>query len=326
MQSTHLPIWNKFWKGIRMNIKPFDRLRDFLLEFGVPKEVMEQAEQENHFFTRENVIRAADAIANDLLSSPSSTIVPRYKSCAVIMAGNIPLVGFADMMCCVVSGVDTYIKPSSKDRVLMTWIVEKLHEFGCENLFYWNETIAVECVIATGSNNANRYFELQFGTLPMIKRGSRSSVAVIDGSESDGEIMALWHDLFDYFGLGCRSVSHLFIPQGYDVEPLFRKLATKKIDNPHFMNAYRQVRALKIMTKEPFFDGDFFVAVRGSSLTPALGELTYSYFDEKVLNENRELLQCVVGHGFIDFGQSQHPTVDDWADGVNVYHFLEGRE
>lgn len=325
MQLILLPIWYKFWKGIKMNIKPFNRLRDYLLEFGVPTQVMEHAEKENHFFTRDNVVRAVQAIANDLLSSPIPEIQPRYKSCAVIMAGNIPLVGFADMMCCVVSGVDTYIKPSSKDRVLMGWVVEKLHEFGSTNLFYWNESIPVECVIATGSNNANRYFERQFGALPMVKRGSRSSVAVIDGHESDEEIMALWHDLFDYFGLGCRSVSHLFIPQDYDVEPLFKKLATRTLNNPHFINAYRQVRAMKRMTNEPFFDGGFFVAAQGSSLTPSLGELTYSYFDTQVLDENRDLLQCIVGHNYIKFGESQHPSMADWADGINLYDFLEGK-
>ncbi|MEG0500046.1 MAG: aldehyde dehydrogenase [Rikenellaceae bacterium] len=306
-----------------MNTKPFDQLRDYLLTYGVPEEVMRQAEVENHFFTRENILSAVNAIANDILTYPFPSITPKYRSCVVIMAGNIPLVGFVDLLCCLVAGVDTYIKPSSKDRVLMSWVVEKLSAFGCKNLFLWNEAVVVESVIATGSNNANRYFELQFGDLPMVKRGSRTSVAVIDGTETDDEIMALWHDIFDYFGLGCRSVSHLFIPLGYDTSHLFSLLSSyRKIENSHFLNAYRQVRALKIMTGSPFFDGSFFVASHSVSLTPALGEITYSFFDPTVLDRTRDLLQCVVGHGFIPFGEAQHPALTDWADGVDLFRFF----
>lgn len=307
-----------------MNIKPFERLREYLLTDAIDEDVMRRAEEENHFFTRENIKCAVSAIANDILTCDFPQVTPKYKSCAVIMAGNIPLVGFADMMCCAVSGVQTYIKPSSKDRVLMRWVVEKLHEYGCKNIYYWDESISVDCVIATGSNNANRYFELQFGGLPMVKRGNRTSVAVIDGTESDEEIMALWHDIFDYFGLGCRSVSHIFIPEGYDASALFEILARKKLENIHFLNAYRQIRALKIMTNEPLFDGGFFVGSLSGSLTPALGELTYSYFDKTVIENNQELLQCVVGHNYLPFGSSQHPRLGDWADGVDVFRFLEG--
>lgn len=309
-----------------MNIKPFEKLREYLLESAIDEGVMRRAEEENQFFTRENILCSVSAIANNILTCKVPLITPEYRSCAVIMAGNIPLVGFSDMMCCAVSGLQTYIKPSSKDQVLIRWVVEKLHEYGCENIFYWNESISVECVIATGSNNANRYFESQFGVLPMVKRGNRSSVAVIDGTESEVEIMALWHDIFDYFGLGCRSVSHLFIPLGYDVVPLFEMLSHRRLENIHFVNAYRQIRALKIMTDEPFFDGGFFVATHNGLLTPALGELTYSYFDETVIANNCDQLQCVIGHDYLPFGTSQHPTLNDWADGVNIFRFLEGHE
>lgn len=305
-----------------MSIKPFEKLREYLLKHGIPPEVMRRAEEENHFFTSENIERAVRAITSDLLTGEVPVGEPRYKRCAVIMAGNIPLVGFADMMCCVKVGVDTYIKPSSKDRVLMEWMVEKLCEFGVRNLFYWNDNIEVDAVIATGSNNANRYFELRFGTLPAVRRSSRSSVAVIDGDETLDEMDALWHDIFDYYGLGCRSVSHLFIPEGYDTTSLFERLSRTKVENRHYMNAYRQTKTLKIMNGEPFFDGGFFVASKGSTLTPSLGEITYSYVTPTIVDENREKLQCVVGHGFVKFGESQHPKLDDWADGINLFDFL----
>lgn len=305
-----------------MNIKPFTKLKNYLLTHDVPAEVMRRAYEENHFFTPENIERAVHAIAHDLIPTETPVIVSKYRRCAIIMAGNIPLVGFVDMMCCVMTGCDTYVKPSSKDRPLMEWIVGKLCEFGASNLFYWNNDIEVDAVIATGSNNANRYFDLRFGELPALKRGSRSSVAVIDGTETSAEIDALWGDMFDYFGLGCRSVSHLFIIEGYDPTPLFERLSQRKLKSRHYLNAYRQIRALKIMNNEEFFDGHFFVACKGANLTPSIGEITYSYFTSEVIDNNRDKLQCVIGHNFTKFGESQHPKLEDWADGVNVFEFL----
>lgn len=304
-----------------MNIKPYESLFAYLRVNSVPQHIIDSAQRENHFFTSENIRRAVDAITTiSLAEIPVGK--PRYSSCAVIMAGNIPLVGFVDMMCCSVLGVTTYIKPSSKDSVLMRWVVDLLWEFGCRNIFYFDDTIEVESVIATGSNNANRYFDLRFGSLPAIKRGSRSSVAVIDGTETADEFALLWHDIFDYFGLGCRNVSHLFIPSGYDIAPLLNSLSTSPIDNPHFINAYRQCRAIKMMTGEQFFDGGYFVATASSSLTPSLAEITYSYFSDEVLRLNSDHLQCVVGHGYTPFGDAQRPALNDWADGVNIFDFL----
>lgn len=315
---------------MEFKIAPFIKLGDYLRQNSVPKEITEQAEQENHFFTPSNIERAVAAIVRYMLNEkelnnwikPYSNYTKKYNSVAIIMAGNIPLVGFLDMMVGSVCDLKTFIKPSSKDRILMNWIVSLLQEFGCTNIYQYTPEAEVECVIATGSNNANRYFELQFGHLPSLTRTSRSSIAILTGNESTEEIENLWHDLFDYFGLGCRNVSHLLVSQNYDIQRLCDILSKQKIENQHFLNAYRQNNAVKTMTAEPFFDGTYFIATISSSLTPPIGEITISRDNEAVLQENSDKIQCIVGKNHIPFGQSQSPTLNDWADNVNTFEFL----
>lgn len=304
-------------------------LGEELRQNGIPQEVKKRAEEENFLFNSTQIDAAVSALANDMLVASKidswlPAMTPKYKSCLVIMAGNIPLVGFFDMMCVLLLNIDCYVKPSSKDNTLMCWVIGKLKEYGCTSLHLYSKDIEVESVIATGSDNAGRYFNQKYGHLPTVIRGSRSSVAIIAGDETLEDIDNLWHDIFDYYGLGCRSVSHIFIPENYDIESLIAQLSEKKINSEHFRNSYRQIRAIKILKGEEFIDGKFFIATKSQSLTPQLSEITYSYFTEGIISENRDKIQCVVGKNHTPFGESQHPTLNDWADGVNLFDFFIG--
>ncbi len=311
-----------------INIKALLALGEELRTKGIPSEVKEAAQQENFFFTPENIDCASLAIANSMLDSEKITKwLPKnptlkYGNCLIIMAGNIPMVGFFDMMCCLVLELKSYIKCSSKDKVLMDWIINRLKIYGAEQLEQWDGVTEVDAVIATGSNNALRYFEERFAHTPTLLRGNRTSAAVISGKESSLDIDALWHDIFDYYGLGCRSVTHLFIPEGYDIKGLIHILSSKSIDNPHYTNAYRQAKALAVMNDDEFIDGGYFLARSSASLTPPMAEVTYSIFSENILLSNMDRLQVVVGDGYTPYGEAQHPTLNDWADGVNIFNFL----
>ena len=315
---------------MEFKIKPFVEVGRYLNSTPVPSDIIKKAEAANGCFSEYFINRAISAICESMLdeakltswTNPYLAKSSKYESIAVVMAGNIPLVGFLDMMVCSISGIKTYIKPSSKDRVLIEWVVELLTQFGCDNIFYYNDDIPVDSVIATGSNNANRYFNLKFGHLPSVTRGSRSSVAILTGDESRADIDALWHDIFDYLGLGCRSVSHIFVPDGYDIQGLCDILSEQNIDNVNLRGSYSQNRALKIMNNEPFFDGLYFIGTLSSSLVPAMGEITFSYSNDSILSENSDVLQCVIGDNYIPFGMSQSPTLEDWADDVNLFDFL----
>ena len=316
---------------MEFKIKPFIELGKYLNLNKVPTNIVKQAELANGCFSEYYINRAVSAICESMLdegklrswTKPYFNMSRKYESVAIIMAGNIPLVGFLDMMVCSICGVETYIKPSSKDRVLIEWVVDLLHQFGCDNISYYDDNKQIDSVIATGSNNANRYFNLKFGHLPAVRRGSRSSIAVITGKESREDINALWHDIFDYLGLGCRSVSHILVPKGYDIQKLCDVLAENRVDNINLRNSYLQNRALKIMNNEPFFDGGYFIGTLSSSLVPTMGEVTFSYnSNDNILIDNKDILQCVIGDNYIPFGMSQSPTLADWADDVNLFEFL----
>ncbi len=310
------------------NIDALITLGNIVRNKGIPQGVIKEALKANHLFTADSINCSAEAIANDMLQAdalrgwlPKIQYTNRYNSVLIVMAGNIPMVGFFDMLCCVSLGITCYIKPSTKDKALMEWCISTLCSLGVEDLHLWNNE-PIEAVIATGSNNSARYFEHQFGSIPRIVRKNRSSVAVIDGTESTEEIQGLWHDIFDYLGLGCRSVTHLMIPEGYDITPLLTELASIKLDNIHFANAYRQAKALKILNGEEFFDGGYFIATESENITPPMAEITYSTHNRLRLESLKPDIQVVIGREQTEYGQAQHPTLNDWPDGINLFSFL----
>jgi acyl-CoA reductase-like NAD-dependent aldehyde dehydrogenase len=250
------------------------------------------------------------------------------------MAGNIPLVGFFDMLCVVCAGQECLIKPSSKDSILMRYVVGLLHDISTEiSVRELGEGEMPDAVIATGSDNTNRYFRSMYGNIPALLRGNRASAAILDGRESADELRGLASDIFSYSGLGCRNVSHLLVPEDYDVDTLAAILSDWHTDvNPKYVNNFRQRAALLEMEGDKFIRGRFFILRDDDDFPASISEITYHRYktsDEAVkwLSANSYGLQCVVGHARTDypvigFGEAQRPGLNDYADNVDTMSFL----
>ena len=321
-------------------IELFSELGRRLERFGedaASREVIARACGANGWFTPAEVRRAARALATEMLTEERlrewlaayPLPVARERNVLVIMAGNIPLVGFFDLLCVVAAGHRCLVKPSAKDRVLMEYVVTQLLDIdpGARVVLY-DGTQPVDAVIATGSDNANRYFRAQYAGIPALLRGSRQSVAVLSGRETPEQLRGLADDIWAYSGLGCRSVSLLFLPEGY--EP---KLEMPDV-NPKYINNYRQEKALCEMTGTPFVDFGCAVAVEQQEFPASLSRIAYSRYGttEEVaewLAEHDDELQCVVTtllpHSRrADFGRAQSPALTDWPDDRDVLEFLCG--
>ena len=253
------------------------------------------------------------------------------------MAGNLPLVGFHDLLCVLVAGHKAIVKLSSDDRVLLPYLITQIRTFAPE----WAEAVAFtddkvteyDAVIATGSDNTARYFEYYFGKKPHIIRKNRHSVAVLTGEETPEELQDLGKDIFLYYGLGCRSVSKLFVPQGYDFDLLFQAIYPYKdiIEEQKYANNYDYNKAVYLMSLYKLLENGFLLLKEDEHYGSPIATLFYEYYTnketlKKKLATDREKIQCVVGHNFIDgeipFGQTQTPKLWDYADGVNTLTFL----
>jgi hypothetical protein len=244
------------------------------------------------------------------------------------MAGNIPLVGFHDMLCVFLSGHRQRIKPSSKDDVLIRHIVEWMHGRDPES----REWISIsemlkgcDAYIATGSDNSARFFEYYFAKYPHIIRRNRTSVAILDGTETPEELSALADDIQLYFGLGCRNVTQLQVPEGYDFVPLLEAL--KKYDyfleHHKYKHNFDYYLTIQIMNNQFYMTNGSVVLTENPSPFSPIGQVHYQFYRQKdSLSVNLEQIQCLVGHGYTAFGQAQRPRLDDFADGVDTMRFL----
>lgn len=254
------------------------------------------------------------------------------KKVGLIMAGNIPLVGFHDFLSVLVSGHKPHIKLSSDDKRLLPILVEVLIELQPELLQRINivEKISdVDAVIATGSNNSARYFEKYFGHLPNIIRKNRTSVALLTGEENDSELKDLGKDLFTYFGMGCRNISHLMVPEDYDLNKLFKAIVDfgEVINHNKYANNYDYYKAIYLMNQEKIIENGFVLLRESKELFAPIAVLHHQrYKDEaqakQFLEDNKEDIQAIVGRGYIPFGQAQSPRLMDYADGVDTMEFL----
>ena len=250
------------------------------------------------------------------------------------MAGNIPLVGFHDFLTVLISGHKVVIKMSSIDNVLLKVLIEKLLSIAPE----FNDSIAFindvknrnfDAVIATGSDNSAQYFEYYFKGAKKIIRKNRRSVAVLDGSESDMELKGLAVDVFAYFGLGCRNVSKLFLPNGYDLNKLFAAFFpySDLVEHKKYGNNYDYNKAIFLMGRNKLVENGFLLMKEDKSLLSPVAMLYYEYYNdintvEQFVEKNAEQLQCVVSKKNIPFGNSQQPNLWDYADGVDTVDFL----
>ncbi len=262
------------------------------------------------------------------------------KLVAVIMAGNIPLVGFHDMLSVWLSGKTLQAKCSSQDAYLplaVAEIVGNMHPWFKENTLFTDDFSEADAVIATGSDNTARYFSWHYGHLPHIIRRNRNSAAVLAGADSPADLHALGRDVFSCYGLGCRNVTHLMVPEGYAVETLAEAWQDYKYvaDNKAYMNNIRYQRALHESTDTPYLDHGFFLMRNDRALASPVGVVHYSFYPNKAsvqqfLQFHEHQLQCVVGppalkiikSDVVPFGMSQHPQPWDYADRTDTMDFL----
>ena len=253
------------------------------------------------------------------------------KTVGIVMAGNIPLVGFHDMLCVFIAGHKANIKVSSKDKELIKHLVN--------TLAIWNEEVGdliifsdmlkgCDAYIATGSNNSSGYFEYYFGKYPHIIRRNRTSVAILSGIETNEELSKLADDIYLYFGLGCRNVTKIYIPAGYDFIPMLTvfKKYNYLADNHKYKNNYDYNLAIHLLNKKFYMSNESLLMVEESSLFSPISQLNYEYYTDQnslisSLKQNKDL-QAIAGNDFIAFGDTQKPSLNDYADGVDTMEFL----
>jgi hypothetical protein len=253
------------------------------------------------------------------------------KNVGIVMAGNIPLVGFHDFLACFISGNRQFIKLSSKDSVLLTAILNFLVKKNPEIAQYVQFTDmlkGMDAYIATGSNNSARYFDYYFGKYPSLIRRSKTSVALLEGDETAEELEHLADDVFLYFGLGCRNVTQIHVPENYDFIPLlqsFRKYQWMA-DHNKYKNNYDYRLSLAILNKLYYMTNDCLLLLENKSPFSPISVLNYAFYNnwktELPFLENQEL-QCIVGRAFVPFGKSQEPELSDYADGADTMKFLK---
>jgi hypothetical protein len=301
------------------------------------------AQENNSWFTKENILFSLESWSKALTQENISKwlqdqhMSPTSKKVAIIMAGNIPLVGFHDFLTVLISGHSVLVKQSSNDKNLLPFLakyIEYIEPSMKGSIEFTEKKLAsFDAVIATGSNNTARYFEHYFKGKPSIIRKNRNSIAVITGNETDDEMNALSNDVFQYFGLGCRSVSKLFVPEGYNFDAFFNGMYSKKeiINNAKYANNYDYNKAVYLMSEFDLLENGFLMIKEDESYASPIATIFYEYYSdstqlrEKLIADD-DRIQCVVSSGFKDteiaFGQTQHPQLWDYADGVNTLDFL----
>jgi len=310
------------------------------------EEWITNANRKNNWFTPENSASSLTAIATEFLNEEKLTTwaslyaePANIKKVGVIMAGNIPAVGFHDALCVLISGHILLAKPSSDDQVLMQMIFEKLIELEPafkENIFFVNRLNDADAYVATGSNNTARYFHYYFSKKPNIIRKNRTSVAVINGEESREELAELGTDIFQYFGLGCRNVSKLFVPSGYDFTKFYESIEifnTTCLNHHKYFNNYEYNKSILLINRTLHFDNGFLMLTESPAFVSPISVVHFEYYNsiedlKPLLQESEEKIQCIVGNsnldipGIIPFGQAQKPGLSDYADSVDTMAFL----
>ncbi len=306
--------------------------------FDQTNELFDRAQSLNGWYTRVEIIRAIDAITPWLTNGELKVWLDSYKApteektVGLILAGNIPFVGFHDLLSVLAIGHKAIVKPSSEDAMLTTHVLEVLKTIQpgfSERVKLVERLNDADAVIATGSNNAHRYFEYYFGSLPHLFRKSRTSVAVLDGDETDEELAGLGQDIFSYYGLGCRSVSKLYVPEEYDLDRFFGAIFSHKetIDHNKYANNYDYYRAIYLLNEEQVVENGFLLLKEDEGLFSPVGTLYYERYSSSEdlsskLQTMKDDLQCIVSHNDIPFGASQRPALTDYADNADTMLFL----
>jgi len=341
------------------------QLRSETAEF---TDVLTRANHENAWFTHDNMRYALQGVVSDLEETnlgkwlvhydfpvianavkqsgllrhavPRNDAVAKPKTVAVIMAGNLPLVGFRDFLAVLISGHKLLCKLSSKDSILQRYLAEKLIEIEPEfaNYICFEQHVikGFDAVIATGGNHAVEHFQTYFSKYPHIIRGHRNSVAILDGTENTDDLEGLFEDMFRYFGLGCRNVTKLFVPDDYDIQMLvdigvraenFPPLRDTLQYHHVYQNNYQYQTVVSALCARQTIDAGVFLLVENSALTPPISVVHYERYSDlsdvrKQLELQKNHIQCIVSKNDIAFGNAQKPGLLDYADGVDTMSFL----
>ena len=349
--------------NIKQRIQAFVRLGSFLKQFDSEfkadesvqdlnekyaasfEELISIQKSHNGWFVESNVRKAVKAIADNLTPQKLTDWLSDYNCeteplnrVGVIMASNIPLVGFQDYLCVIISGNVLVAKLSKQDSLLLHFITKFLIDiepnFSSRITFTEGKLENMDAFIATGSNNSARYFEYYFGKYPHIIRKNRNSIAVLDGKETTEELAFLGNDIFDYFGLGCRSVSKVFLPMGFNLDTLFGAIYPfhNIIENNKYANNFDYNRVIYLMNQEPILENGFMLIKEDKGLASPIAVLFYEYYNsldtvKTLIHQQRNEIQCIVTSkslldNSVPFGSSQCPTLSDYADGVDVMDFI----
>jgi hypothetical protein len=306
------------------------------------QKVRKEASEQNPWFIPPFIETAVNNIRQQFLSPEKlaawtqqyalNESLTGHKTVGIVMAGNIPLVGFQDFLCVFISGHRQKIKMSSKDNVLIKHLVEWLHKNHPETREYIELSEMLkncDAYIATGSDNSARYFEQYFAKYPHIIRRNRTSIAILDGTETAADLDKLADDIQLYFGLGCRNVTQLFVPEGYDFVPLLQALRKYAffMDQHKYLHNFDYNLTIQIMNNRFYMSNDSVLLIENVSSFSPIGQIHYLFYrDKDKVTEtlDTEKVQCIVGKGFTGFGKAQMPGLKDYADGIDTMEFLCG--
>lgn len=346
---------------LQLRLKAFVKLGDFFREFceyyNNPEAEKEKntrlkefdqkitlAGHKNGWFTKENVLFSLNQWGGLLTKekleswlSPYGLKQGKSNVVALIMAGNVPLVGFHDFLAVLITGNKALVKLSSNDAVLLpftaTYLMEIEPALQGEIVFTEEKLDRFDIIIATGSDNTSRYFEYYFGKKRNIIRKNRNSVAVLTGNETEAQLRALGEDIFRYYGLGCRNVSKLLVPKGYNFDAFFKAIYPYNTiaDQTKYTNNYDYNKAVYLMSEFKILENGFLMLKEDKSYISPIATLFYEQYEslddlKRKLESDRDKLQCIVAHGVhgeeVPFGKTQEPSLTDYADGVDTVEFL----
>lgn len=308
------------------------------------KHQIKLAQEHNGWFSDDNLKFAFENWSNSLKKSNIEDWLLKYnfnnispKKVAIIMAGNIPLVGFHDFMSVLISGHEAIVKQSSNDKHLLPFLSKYLEyvepSLKGKVVFTEDKLEHFDAVIATGSNNTARYFEYYFKGKPSIIRKNRNSVAILTGNETDEDLKLLSEDIFRYYGLGCRNVSKLFVPKNYNFDAFFKAMYHWHpiINQKKYANNYDYNKAVYLMSEFEMLENGFLMIKEDPSFASPIATVFYETYDnletlKKTLEDNANKIQCIVSKNIIDdevpFGSTQKPKLNDYADGIDTIEFL----
>jgi hypothetical protein len=303
-------------------------------------EAKTEANRQNAWFLPEFIDQAIEQISQQFLKEealiewtsnyPSIADQPTSIKVGIVMAGNIPLVGFHDLLSTLIAGHIAVVKRSSKDQILMDFIIASLIEINPEfasQIRVQEQLKNCDAYIATGGNNAGNSFEYYFGKFPNIIRKNKTSIAILDGKETTEELAALADDCMLYFGMGCRNVTQVWVPEGYDFIPFLTALKKYNylLDQHKYKHNYDYQLALLMMSKQLYMDSGGILMSENPSPFAAISQIHYQQYKfDSPPNLNLEEIQCVVGKNQLPFGSLQKPVLAQYADGVDSLSFLSG--